>query len=89
MSSGLDARLLLDRITKLTRENMSLKRDVVENDKRIEELEAKLCAAEASAAPTATAASPPVGALSASNTELKLLSIRVTFFEQAAVSIGQ
>ena len=68
-SSCLDVQPLLDHITSLARENMSLKRDVTEKDQRIEELEAKLSAAEAGAASTAAAASHSVAAGPASNTE--------------------
>ena len=48
---------LLDRISILAGENMYLKRYVAEKNKRIEELEAKLCAEEPSAPSTAAAAS--------------------------------
>ena len=88
-SSGLDVEPLRDRITALAGENVPLKRDVAEKDKRIEELEAKLRAAEDGTASAAAAASRPVAAVSASSTELELLPTRVTSAERAAFVIGQ
>ena len=45
-SGGLDLQPLLDRITSLAGENVALKRDVADKDKRIAELEEKLRSSE-------------------------------------------
>ena len=88
-SGGLDIQPSLDRITTLACKNVSLKHELVEKDKRIERLEAKLRAVQACAASTTAAASRRVAAASAFSTELELLHTRVTSGEKAAVEIGQ
>ena len=67
-SGGLDVQPHLERITTLAGENASLKRDLTEKDKRIEELEARLRAAEARAPSTTAAESRPVAPAPASST---------------------
>ena len=62
---------------------------MAEKYKRIEDLEAKLCAADDSATSTAVAASRPVAAGSASSTGLELLHTHLTSAESASVAISQ
>ena len=87
-SGSLDLQNLMDRITSLTGENVALKRDASDKDKRIAELKEKLRSAEerfaavsdradAAAVTPSTCAGPP-----ASETELDLLRTHVVSAEK-------
>ena len=95
LSGGLDLQPLLDRITSLAGENVALKRDAADKDKRIAELEEKLrsseeaLAAASDRADDAAPTSPMPAGPPASQTELELLRTRVTSAESAAVATGR
>ena len=85
ISNGQDLRSYQNRVTSLSEENLSLKRDVAEKNNLIGELEARFRAAYANAAPTITVTSRPLTAESVLNTELELLRTRMTSVERVAL----